>query len=131
MRATSLRLNGKSSTRSTVRRCASRRVTSGAKSSPTSGPVERASCSRMRQVMPHLAAPIVLVEDDTNDVYFVRYAFEHAHIVNPLLRFATAREARVYFTDATIGATPTLFVIDVHLAGGETGLDFLRWLRQQ
>ena len=26
---------------------------------------------------------------------------------------------------------PALFVMDVHLAAGETGIEFLRWLRQQ
>ena len=77
------------------------------------------------------AAPIVLLEDDPNDVYFVRRAFEKAHIANPLIRFATAAEARRHFAEPATVAMPALFVIDVSLPGGETGLDLLRWLRQQ
>jgi CheY-like chemotaxis protein len=75
-------------------------------------------------------APIVLIEDSQDDAYFVRHALEKAHIVNPLLRFATAKQARDHFTTAAF-STPSLFVVDVTLAGGETGLEFLRWLRQQ
>jgi CheY-like chemotaxis protein len=81
--------------------------------------------------MQHPAAPIVLLEDDPNDAYFVRRAFDQAHIVNPLLRFATAGETRRHFADNARFAMPALFVIDVSLPGGETGLDLLRWLRQQ
>ena len=85
----------------------------------------------MRDVMQYRAAPIVLLEDDPNDVFFVRRAFAQTHIVNPLVRFATAAEATRHFADNAVYAMPALFVIDVNLAGGETGLDFLRWLRQQ
>src|ERR1044071_1248860 len=92
VRATSLRLKGKSSTSSTARRLASGGAPSRVDPSPTSKPVGHTSCSRMPPVTQSLATPIVLVEDDANDVYFVRRAFEQAHIVNPLLRFATARE---------------------------------------
>jgi CheY-like chemotaxis protein len=83
----------------------------------------------MRCVTSPRGAPIVLVEDDSTDAYFVRYALDAAHIVNPLVRFESARQARDYF--ATAFSLPLLFVMDVHLAGDETGLDLLRWLRQQ
>jgi CheY-like chemotaxis protein len=85
----------------------------------------------MRRVMQYRAAPIVLVEDDPNDARFVRRALDQAHIVNPLLRFATTGEVRRHFDETATFAIPALFVIDVRLPGGETGLDLLRWLRQQ
>jgi CheY-like chemotaxis protein len=79
----------------------------------------------------HRAAPIVFLEDDPNDAYFIRHAFEKARIVNPLVRFETATSARQHFAETAPFAMPVLFVMDVHLASGETGIDFLRWLRQQ
>jgi CheY-like chemotaxis protein len=75
--------------------------------------------------------PIVLVEDDPNDVYFVRHALEKALIVNPLLRFATAEQARNHFAERAIFDLPSMFILDVNLVGRESGIDFLRWLRQQ
>ena len=75
-------------------------------------------------------AAIVLLEDDPNDAFFVRHALEQAHIVNPLLAFQTATDARRDL-DHGPDPMPALFVMDVHLAAGETGIEFLRWLRQQ
>jgi len=83
------------------------------------------------RVTQHLRAPIVLMEDDPNDAFFFRHALEKAHIVNPILGFATAKQAKRYFGESEAFAMPALFVMDVTLAGGETGIEFLRWLRQQ
>ena len=72
---------------------------------------------------------IVLLEDDANDAFFVRHSLEKAHIVNPLITFQTGSDAR-----RELGSrleAPALFVMDVHLAAGETGIEFLRWLRHQ
>jgi CheY-like chemotaxis protein len=72
---------------------------------------------------------IVLLEDDANDAFFVRHSLEKAQIVNPLITFQTGSDAR-----RELGSrlqVPALFVMDVHLAAGETGIEFLRWLRQQ
>jgi CheY-like chemotaxis protein len=76
-------------------------------------------------------APLVLLEDDPDDAYFVRRALAKAHIVNALLRFETAEQARRHFAGLAGSPLPALFIMDVNLAGGETGLDFLRWLRRQ
>jgi CheY-like chemotaxis protein len=75
--------------------------------------------------------PIVLMEDDSHDTFFVRHALKKANIVNPLVCFKTAKEARDHFAATSTFAVPALFVVDVNLAGGETGIEFLRWLRQQ
>jgi DNA-binding response OmpR family regulator len=77
------------------------------------------------------AAPIALLEDDANDVFFVRTALQRAGIDNPLTVFSATQEARDHFArDAREPLLlPTLFIVDVHLNGPESGIDFLRWLR--
>jgi CheY-like chemotaxis protein len=77
------------------------------------------------------AAPIVLVEDSRDDAFFFRISLEQAHIANPIVILETASQARQHFDEAHRVDLPALFVVDVNLVGGETGLDFLRWLRQQ
>jgi CheY-like chemotaxis protein len=71
------------------------------------------------------------MEDSATDAYFVRHALNAAHVVNPLIQFTTAADARAHFADTSTFALPALFVMDVNLAGGETGIEFLRWLRHQ
>jgi CheY-like chemotaxis protein len=85
----------------------------------------------MERVTPPGGAPIVLVEDNRQDASFVRRALESAGISNPLLVFATAHEARDHFDEGRQVELPALFVIDIVLVGGETGIEFLRWVRQQ
>jgi DNA-binding response OmpR family regulator len=75
------------------------------------------------------AAAIVILEDNPHDVFFVRRALERAHIANPIVAFASATQARSYLGDARSMARPAIVILDVALAGGETGLAFLRWLR--
>jgi CheY-like chemotaxis protein len=72
----------------------------------------------------------VLIEDNATDAFFVQHALSEAHVVNPLIQFATAAEAHAHFATGTFDL-PMLFVMDVTLGGDETGIDFLRWLRQQ
>jgi DNA-binding response OmpR family regulator len=76
-------------------------------------------------------APIVLVEDTTEDAFFVRHALDKAHIANPIIVLQSASQARLHFDEARRAETPALFVLDVNLAGGESGIDLLRWLREQ
>jgi CheY-like chemotaxis protein len=71
------------------------------------------------------------MEDCATDAYFVRHALNAAHVVNPLIQFETAADARAHFADTSTFVLPALFIMDVNLAGGETGIEFLRWLRQQ
>jgi CheY-like chemotaxis protein len=74
---------------------------------------------------------IVLLEDDPDDVYFVRRALEGAGIRQPLVVFDTAPAARAYHVNSYPRPAPVLFLIDQQLIGSETGLDFLRWVRHQ
>jgi DNA-binding response OmpR family regulator len=75
-------------------------------------------------------APLALVEDDPNDAFFVRHALKEAKIANPVVAFKSADEARRQCSGSPAAFGPVLFILDLHLVG-ESGLDFLRWLRAQ
>ena len=70
--------------------------------------------------------PILLVEDDPNDALLVRDTLEHVNLINAIEIATTAETART-FVRRTM---PALIVSDIHLPG-ESGLDFLQWLRDQ
>ena len=73
-------------------------------------------------------APILLVEDEPDDVRFVKRALQRAELVNPLLIASTTEEAE---RACTSDGDPVLVLLDVYLHGEDTGLDFLAWLRAQ
>lgn len=75
-------------------------------------------------------APIVLVEDDPHDAFFVYQALESARIRNHVVACRDAAEARRVLTREGGSPTPALLILDVHL-GGESGIEFLRWVRSQ
>ena len=74
-------------------------------------------------------APIMLLEDDPNDVLFVELAVAQAQILNPVLVFVSAEDARDHLTRKMVHP-PAVFLIDVGLDGPESGVDFLSWLRE-
>jgi CheY-like chemotaxis protein len=76
-----------------------------------------------------LIAPIILVEDDSNDVFFVRHALTAALIQNPVEVFDRAERAYEYL-GRTTALAPVLIILDINLAGAQTGLDVLAWIRQ-
>lgn len=78
-----------------------------------------------------LAAPILLVEDDANDVFFVRQALKAALIRNPVEVFDSAERACDYLSRHAAGIGPVLIILDMNLAGPHTGLDVLTWIRQR
>ena len=75
--------------------------------------------------------PILVVEDEPDDISFILRATSRANIVNPLVIKATAAEARAYVQSLHHDVLPVLCVVDVYLPNGESGLDFLAWLRRQ
>ncbi len=70
--------------------------------------------------------PILLVEDDPNDVLLVRDTLEQVHLINDIDVATTVEAARVYVKRQM----PALIISDIHLPG-QSGLDFLQWLRDQ
>lgn len=79
---------------------------------------------------------ILLVEDDQNDVFFIRYAFEVAGIANPLQVVGDGQQATDYlagkgmYANRSMFPFPCLVLLDLKLPV-KTGLEVLRWLQQQ
>ena len=70
--------------------------------------------------------PILLVEDDPNDALLVRDTLEQVNLINDIDVATTVEAARAYVRRRM----PALIISDIHLPG-ESGLDFLHWLREQ
>lgn len=70
--------------------------------------------------------PILIIEDDPNDVLLVRDTLEQVNLINDIDVATTVEAARAYVQRKM----PALIISDIHLPG-ESGLDFLHWLREQ
>jgi CheY-like chemotaxis protein len=79
---------------------------------------------------------ILLVEDDENDVFFLKYAFENAGITNPLQVVHDGQAAVDYlaganqYADRSRFPLPSLVLLDLKLPL-KMGLDVLRWIHDQ
>ena len=80
--------------------------------------------------------PVLYAEDERDDVFFMRYAWELAGIPNPLVEVKDGREAIDYlagqgiYSDREKHPLPCLLLLDLNLPG-KNGFDVLRWLRKQ
>jgi CheY-like chemotaxis protein len=80
--------------------------------------------------------PILLAEDDQNDVFLMRQAFAEAAIPNPLLVANNGREAIDYlagngaYAERQKYPIPGLILLDLKMPWMD-GFDVLRWLRRQ
>jgi CheY-like chemotaxis protein len=80
--------------------------------------------------------PILLVEDDQNDVFFLQYAFESAGIENPVQVVSDGQDAIHYlagnaqYADRNRFPLPCLALLDLKLPG-KMGNEVLRWMRKQ
>jgi DNA-binding response OmpR family regulator len=70
--------------------------------------------------------PILLIEDDPGDAMLVRDTLEQVNLVNRVDVATNVESARMYVQRRM----PALIISDIHLPG-ESGLDFLHWLRDQ
>lgn len=81
-------------------------------------------------------ATILLVEDDPNDVFFLQYAFEQAGIRNPLHPVEDGQHAIDYlagngkYSDRAKFPLPCIVLLDLKMPG-VSGLDVLRWIKEQ
>ncbi len=80
--------------------------------------------------------PILLVEDEPNDVFFLQHAFEEAGIQNPLQVVEDGQKAIDYlagnnkYADRAQFPFPALVLLDLKLPI-RMGLDVLRWIQTQ
>ncbi len=80
-------------------------------------------------------APILLVEDDHNDVLFMKMAFDAVGVLNPLEVVADGKQAMEYLKGATANPQPKkrlpyLMLLDLKLPH-LMGLDLLKWVRDK
>src|SRR6266403_4670680 len=80
--------------------------------------------------------PILLVEDDENDIFFLKYAFEAAGIKNPTQVVHDGQQAVDFlsgvgvYSDRRQHPFPWLVLLDLKLPI-KMGMDVLRWINQQ
>lgn len=80
--------------------------------------------------------PILIVEDNDDDVFFIRRAFEKAGVRNPLLRVKNGAEAIAYlngdppFKNRSEHPLPGLVLLDVSMPV-TGGFEVLQWIRHQ
>ena len=78
--------------------------------------------------------PILLVEDDDNDVLFLQNAFKKARLLNPLQVVSDGQSALDYlegvdeYADRNARPLPYLVLLDLNLPH-RTGFEVLRWIR--
>jgi len=81
-------------------------------------------------------APILLVEDEPDDVFFVQHAMEQAGVLHPIQVSSDGQQAIDYLSGAGKYANrqefplPCLVLLDLKLPL-VMGLDVLKWIRQQ
>jgi CheY-like chemotaxis protein len=79
-------------------------------------------------------APILYVEDDENDAYLMRYAFEQAKISVPLVIVDDGQKVLDYlagfapYADRAIHRLPRLVLLDMKLPR-RSGLEVLKWIK--
>ena len=79
--------------------------------------------------------PLLLVEDEDNDVLLLRRAFVKAGILNPIHAVSSAEGALAYLAGEGVYADrlkyplPTLVLLDLKLPGKD-GFEVLEWIRR-
>jgi CheY-like chemotaxis protein len=81
-------------------------------------------------------APILYVEDDANDVFFMEFTFARMGLPHPLQVVWDGQQGLDYlsgngrYADRAKHPLPCLVLLDLNLPGC-SGFDILQWLRQQ
>src|SRR5579871_4007373 len=78
--------------------------------------------------------PVLLVEDDLNDIFIVKRAFRSARIPNPLQVVTDGEEAIAYlrgngkYADRASFPLPRLMVMDINMPR-RSGFEVLEWVK--
>lgn len=76
-------------------------------------------------------APVLVVDDDAVAARMVMRTLQHAHLANPVVHLVTGESAIEYLTrHAESGHWPALVLLDIEMPG-LSGVEVLRWLREQ
>jgi CheY-like chemotaxis protein len=79
--------------------------------------------------------PILLVEDNSDDAFFVQRAFQMAHVEHPLFTVPDGQQAIDYLSgrglygDRFLHPLPRLVIADLKMPG-ISGFDLIQWMRQ-
>lgn len=79
---------------------------------------------------------VLMAEDDENDVFFMKRAFQQAQIANPLHRVKDGEEAIAYlqgdggYADRDKFPIPYLLLLDLKMPR-KNGFEVITWLKQQ
>lgn len=79
---------------------------------------------------------LLVAEDDANDVFFLKHAFQQAEIQNPLHFVYDGQEAIDYlsgtgkFSERARYPLPSLLILDLKMPR-KTGMEVLKWLNEQ
>jgi CheY-like chemotaxis protein len=82
------------------------------------------------------AKPVLYVEDDQNDAYFLQRAFRQTGVANSLIVVPNGQEAIDYvsgsgqYADRNEHPLPCLALLDLHLPK-KSGIEVLTWFRNQ
>jgi len=80
--------------------------------------------------------PVLLVEDNDDDIFFMRRAFRNASIVNPMIVVQDGQSAIDYlgghgcYVDRGQNPMPGLILLDIKLPM-RTGFEVLHWIRSE
>ena len=78
-----------------------------------------------------LLRPVLIVDDDPDDVFLTRRLLKRGGVKNPIVMVDCSEQARSFLRAASYGATPPCAVfLDIKMAG-ENGFHVLAWARDQ
>lgn len=86
--------------------------------------------------MPETPAPILIADDDPNDLFLVRRRLQKAGIKHPIVTFQDGEELVNFLREANVGngeksgPVSSLVFVDIKMPRMD-GFDVLRWIRRQ
>lgn len=82
---------------------------------------------------PSPLSPVLLVDDNADDLFLLRQRLLRAPVANPIVAFPDAEEAMAYLQDVAIAGpatAPCVMFLDVRMPR-RGGFEVLKWVREQ